>query len=395
MTPGGHLTVLTAHDTGQRQDAGAVVGDEQVLGVQGPVDVVEGGEPLPRARAADHDGAVEGGQVEGVQRLTERQHDVVGDVHGQPDRAHPGLGEPPRHPLRGGPGEVDTAHDPREVAVAARHPLERRIVGEADGIPLFLTLVHGQRRRVGVGRAGGVGVLPRDAADREAVATVGGDVDLDRLAVQAEHPDEVVTRGEPGDDRLRQQAWEHEDPVVVLPDPELADRADHPGRDVAVGLAGADRQGSLRGRQRAAGQDHRDEVADAEVVRPADDALRLAGAVGVAHVDLAPVDRLAVLLLLGRHLQDAPDDERAADAAGVQSLLLEPHGHEVGGDLLAGDPFGQRDVVAQPVDRNPHQISIPNCALKRTSPSIISRMSAIPCRNIAVRSTPIPKAKPW
>ena len=85
----------------------------------------------------------------------------------------------------------------------------------------------------------------------------------------------------------------------------------------------------------------------------------------------------------------------AADAAGVQPLLLQPHGHEVGGDLRTGHTLRQLDVLAQPVDRNPHQISIPNCALKRTSPSMISRMSARWLRNIRLRSTPIPKAKPW
>src|SRR5699024_5428182 len=39
-------------------------------------------------------------------------------------------------------------------------------------------------------------------------------------------------------------------------------------------------------------------------------------------------------------------------------------------------------------------ISIPNCDEKRTSPSIMSCISVTPLRNISVRSTPMPNAKP-
>ena len=86
---------------------------------------------------------------------------------------------------------------------------------------------------------------------------------------------------------------------MVVADAELALGADHAGRDVAVGLAGADRERPLRRGEHAAGEDDDDEVAGVEVVGTADDALGLTGAVGVADVDGAPVDRLAVLLRLG------------------------------------------------------------------------------------------------
>ena len=51
-------------------------------------------------------------------------------------------------------------------------------------------------------------------------------------------------------------------------------------------------------------------------------------------------------------------------------------------------------MLAQPRHRDAHQTSSPNGTVKRTSPSTMSRMSSTPCRNISVRSMPIPKAKP-
>ena len=68
--------------------------------------------------------------------------------------------------------------------------------------------------------------------------------------------------------------------------------------------------------------------------------------------------------------------------------------HEVGRDLGTVGLRGDRDVLSQPVDRYPHQISIPNAVVKRTSPSTMSRMSGRPLRNCRVRSMPMPKAKP-
>ena len=95
--------------------------------------------------------------------------------------------------------------------------------------------------------------------------------------------------------------------------------------------------------------------------------------------------------VLGEH---PADDERAGHTTGVQPLLLEPDGDERGRDGLAVGIRRHRDVLAQPVDGNPHQISIPNCASKRTSPSIMSRMSLTPVRNISARSMPMPNANP-
>src|SRR5690606_10807205 len=145
-----------------------------------------------------------------------------------------------------------------------------------------------------------------------------------------------------------------------------------------------------------------------EVVRAAHDAARtarrhvggvhaldLGGVVLRADVDQAPVDRLAVLLRLGGHRDHATHDEGPSHGGAVDRLLLQADAHEVGGEPLGREALGQLDVVAQPVDGGVgHQISVPNWAEKRTSPSTMSCMSAIPWRSMSVRSLPMPNAKP-
>ena len=140
---------------------------------------------------------------------------------------------------------------------------------------------------------------------------------------------------------------QHDDAVVVLADPELAGRADHPGGHVAVGLAGGDLE--VAG-QHAAGQDHHDQVAGREVVRAADDALRLAGRRWRQPTSTcAPVDGLAVLLRLGLHREHPADHERAADllARLLDRLELEAERGQPRGELLRGDVGGQRSTYSR------------------------------------------------
>ena len=326
-----------------------------------------------------------------MQRLAQGEHDVVRHVHGQRDGAHPCLGEPGRHPRRRRSGHVDPSHDAGDIAVATRPPTDGGTVSQRHGIP---TVVGGGSRRgqrkggVDEGRPGGVPVFAGNAADGEAVAAVRGDIDLDRLAVESEQRNRVLPRHEV---RSIGAAGQHKDAVVVVTDAELLDRADHPGRHVAVGLARGDLEATG---QHATGQDDGDEVAGLEVVRTADDPLGLATPVRNTHIDGAPVDRLAVLLRLRRLGQHATNHQGTRDVTPVQALLLEADLDERGGDVDARRVSGDGDVFAQPINRNAHQISIPNCAAKRTSPSIISRMSETPVRNISARSIPMPKAKP-
>ena len=239
-------------------------------------------------------------------------------------------------------------------------------------------------------------VLARDAANREAVATIRRDIDLDGLAVQAEDRQHVGAGDQPGQGLgvAGEAPRQHDDPVVILAQAELTLGADHAGREVPIGLARGDRERALGSRQHATGQNHRDQVADLEVVGPADDPLGLARAIGLADVDRAPVDGLAILLRLGLAGEHPADDDRALHLAGIQALLLQADLDQSSSDLDAGGFRWDSDIFAQPVDGDTHQISIPNCASKRTSPSIMSRMSETPERNISARSMPIPKANP-
>ena len=63
-----------------------------------------------------------------------------------------------------------------------------------------------------------------------------------------------------------------------------------------------------------------------------------------------------------------------------------------------GQPLGERlggqvdvDELAQPAERHPHR----NCSRKRRSFSMYRRRSPTLWRRLAIRSTPMPKAKPW
>ncbi len=365
--------------------------------MQGPVDVVERAQAFARERPAHDDLVGEVAEVERVQGLTEEHHHVVRDVDGERDRAHADLGEPAPQPRGRGGGGVDAADDPGDVAVAPRHRVDRGVVDHAHGIPMVRARRHGHgRRRVCERGAGGQGVLARDPAHGEAVATVGRHVDLDGLAVEPEDRDRVGPRHEGGERGLvvGEVVGEDDDARVVVTDAELAGRADHPCRDVAVGLAGAHLERPVGARERSARQDDRHEVPGLEVVRPADDPLRLAGPVRRADVDETPADRLAVLLRFGVLLEDPADDERAADGAAVQVLLLEADPDEVLGDLGAAERRVDVGQLTQPLHGDAHQISIPNCRLNRTSPSTMSCMSATPWRCMRERSIPSPNAKP-
>ena len=183
---------------------------------------------------------------------------------------------------------------------------------------------------------------------------------------------------------------QHHDAVVVVAEGELALGADHPVGDLAVRRPRGDLEaaGQDRARQR---DDH--EVAGDEVAGAADDAADAAA--GGADVDLAPADRLLELREL-LDLEHAAHDQRAVDAGTdrLDRLDLEPGADEAGGDVAAGLARGDLDELAQPRQRRAHQASTPNASEKRTSPSTMSRMSLTPLRNIRVRSTPMPKAKP-
>ena len=242
-----HLGVGTTHDASNTDDARALtlgrVGDEQVLLIQLALLIVQGHEQFTCACATHDDRRGQRAQVVGVHRLAQIQHDVVRDVDGQRQGTHTGGLEALDHPSRGRRGGVRAANDARDKAVNALAAADRRVVskdhGEAVGVGCGrLSRDNTRQTRVAEGCARRVGVLARDAAHREAVATVRGHVDLEDFLAQTQPGHDVGADG--GDLAVREVLGQHDDAVVVLPQTQLTCGADHAVRDVTVGLTRGD-----------------------------------------------------------------------------------------------------------------------------------------------------------
>ncbi|RAO53124.1 hypothetical protein PSN01_03942 [Micromonospora saelicesensis] len=367
---GDDLAGLAAHHRGEGdRDAGALacegvgqpsVADHHVVGGEHPVDPVEGGQLLPRFGATDHQRPGDPVGVEGVHRLAQLQHHVVGDVDGQRDAADAGGDEPLLHPGRCGRGRVDPADQAGREPVAADRVADLHRVRGRPGA------ARGRRQgRVAQRHVERVRQLPGQAAQAQRVPPVRGDLQIEDDVVEADHRTRVVAR------LGRHVRPQHDDAGVVVAQAQFLGRADHARRVVPVRLAGAD--GEAAG-QHAAGQDHHDPVTRGEVTGTADDLLRLAGAVGGTHVDPAEPDRLleAGELL---DLADLTDDQLAGDGLGqvhhgldldaeVDQGLLQVTGGQVGGEV---------DVLPQPTDRNSHDFRPPFPCLVPASPTPRSR----------------------
>ncbi len=175
----GDAGVEAAHQAGQR-DRAIGVGDDQEAVVQRGIAAIEQLQRLTGARATHADAALQGAQVEGVHRLAQFQHHVLGDVHQQRHRTHAAAAQALGHPQRSGGAGVDALDDTAHVA--------RRFGagGQVDG---QFTGAHGRNRgRVERHHFAGAcsGHVEGDAADAEAVGTVGGQLDLDAGVGQAE-----------------------------------------------------------------------------------------------------------------------------------------------------------------------------------------------------------------
>ena len=165
----GDFAVGAAHHAADADGAGRV-GNQQVVGVQGALRSVQGGELFAGGGAAHDDVPVgDGVQVEGVQGLVEFQHHIVGDIHHIVDGAQAGAGQAVLQPPGGG-ADLDAADYRCGVAAA------QVWVGDGDlrqGVRrgAVLRVVNGGDAH----RLAGEGAdFPRHAQDGQAVAPVGG-----------------------------------------------------------------------------------------------------------------------------------------------------------------------------------------------------------------------------
>ena len=321
----------------------------------------------PGARPADDDPAVvDGRAVEDVDRLAELDHHVVRGIDHVADRSLAGRHQAHLDPVRRRP-DPDTAHPARD------EPRTEVRIGDLHLEPLGgrssrLDELRRGRAQRGAGQRGD---LAGQAQDRERVAPVGLDVDV-------EHGVAIQLGQRPAERRIRGQ---DQDPLGVAGQAQLVARAEHPVADDAHLLGPLDPPVA---RQHGPRQRDRHPLAGSDVRCAAHDLERLARARGHGRErePVGPRVRFDRQELADHHV--AP-----VGAPFLDALDLHPeHGQPLGERLR-----GQLDVdeLAQPGERHPHR----NCSRKRRSFSMYRRRSPTLWRRLAIRSTPIPNAKPW
>ena len=325
-----------------------------------------------------------------MQRLAGEQHEVVGDVHRQADRPHPHLRQTTCSSTAGDAAVGSmSADDAGDVAVAARHARgSGRSSTSRTSYPASLagggvTASGPTGSTEGVGRAGGERVLAGDPAHREAVAAVGRDVDLDdlvrrgRAAAMASWPGFSAARvcSSPANRSVSTMI-----PSWSSPRPSSALGADHAGGHVAVRLAGARSRSSP-----AACRPGRMTTTRSPAAKLwAPQTISWGSPVPLPWPTSTWQKWIVLPFFCGSSVlsRTRPTTSGPVTVAAVQRLLLQADADQVGGDLRrrVGD-LVQADEFGEPTGRRPHQISIPNCAEKRASPSTMSCMSLTPLRS--------------
>ncbi len=311
-----------------------------------------------------------------MERLRSQQHHVVGDVDDVVDGALAGRHQACLEP-RGGRTDLDVLEDARREARAELGDLDRDrgVVGHVVAAGGLGVLVPG--RRCQLGARDGV-ELAGNSVHPEAVDPVRGRLQLDHRLGDRKH----LGEGRAGvrDRVLDLLVPEHDDPRRIVAQRELRLRQDHPVRLDPAELRLAERRPV---RQHRSGERHRDRLPAGDIGGAADDR---PGA--VAGVDLADPEPVGVRVLL--HREHAADHEALwrADAGVADPLDLDRVHRELVRDVLHGE-VGVA-VRAEPAQRGLHR----NCSNTRTSFSKNLRRSGTPCLSCAIRSIPMPKAKP-
>ena len=221
----GDFRVGAAHDAGQR-DGALCVGDHQVLGLQFKLRSVQEFESLSRLRPAHDDPMLaQHLVVEGVQRLTPLDHDVVGHVDDVVDRAHSGRDQRFLHPLWGGANSDAVDHDggvPRTAfGVLDRHT---RAIGDRR---VRFCVAHW---RLGGDAAVQRRNLTSDPQNREVIGTIRR-----RLDVEHDIGQDIGERR-----AQRRIGLEHEYPLMLIGESQFAFRADHAHRSDAADFSAAE-----------------------------------------------------------------------------------------------------------------------------------------------------------
>ena len=341
-----------AHDPGDADRLLLGVADQQVIGREGPLDVVEGDQLLALAGPADHEAAARDQiEVVGVVRLAELEHHVVRDVDQRVDGPHAQGEEAPLHPAGRRSDRHVAEHPgteaPAEVGVVDLHRdrLGGRGAGRGD---------LGRREREGKVERGSQ--VAGEPGDRHGVGPVGVDLEV------PEHVgDDAEGVGERGA-RVGRDV-EDADAGVVVAQAQLAAGAEHAVGELAADLAAADLHTSRHAR---AHRGERHEVAHRHVERTADDLDRTVTRVHVDQLHLVGVGVLAQGL-------DPPDHDAVPLGAEVGDRL--DRGTEaVEGVADQDGVVGEGRELLEPGEERLHQ----NWLRKRTSVDMTSRMSDTP-----------------
>ncbi|RMO19822.1 hypothetical protein ALQ47_05273 [Pseudomonas cichorii] len=310
---GGNAAVLATHDASDGQGA-LVVGNDQGVGTQADFLTVEQDQFLALLGHAHTNPAIDFGQIEGMQRLTQLQHDVVGDIDSCIDAAHVRTTQTLYHPQRSRTRQVDVANHTPQVTWAG---------SRCQQLDRTHFVMHGSHRRHV--RTSDLGRIKRadftsQTGNRQAVATVRCQVDFDAGIVQLQVNTNVLTHWRIG--RQLHQA------IVTLAQLKFGSGTQH-----AVGLDTA--QLGLLDLEvaRKLGTDHCERNFQTRThVRRATYDLQCFAAIA----DLTNAQLVSIGVLLGA--KDFAYDHTGEDAGGQRNAVNLKTGHrQTGNQLIAGN----------------------------------------------------------
>ena len=324
---------VAAHDAGQSDRAARISDAKHRKARQIDADrlLVEERERFARTTVAHVDPALELGHIVDVQRTTELEHHVVGDVDQRRDRSLPGSCETIFHPCRCRRLRVNVADDAAGESSAGFRCADGDREGDISGCR---NCGNFRRRRRGRRQCAD---FARDARDRQAVAFVRGQLEREQAIVERQHLADVGA-----DDcisRQRQQTG------VVVREPQLARRAQHPFTLDASHRRTFDGEGRaavfLGGQHRADHRDRRPHAGD-DIRCAAHDVEQRTG----AHVDLAHREPIGIRMLRDFD-HDTHDDAGGGRREALRFLDLEAGHRQRVGKLVAVQR--RIDPGAQPV----------------------------------------------